>query len=161
MNLNKDEGIVIKMKSWNIKKFEELSLKQLYGIVRSRCEVFIQEQKIVCEEEIDGVDDKCVHLFLEEEGKIAAYCRIVPKGIGYEYISIGRVLVLKEFRRKGIAQEMLDIAVDYIKENFEDEKIVLSAQVYAKGLYESVGFMGINEVYEEAGIPHMKMYKNI
>ncbi|WP_160692805.1 GNAT family N-acetyltransferase [Clostridium sp. C2-6-12] len=149
------------MKNWQVKKFEELSLKQLYGIVRSRCEVFILEQKIVCEEEIDGLDDKCIHIFLEEEGKIAAYCRIVPKGIGYENISIGRVLVLKEFRRKGIAQEMLEIAIQYIQRNSEENKIVLSAQVYAKALYESVGFTGVADIYEEAGIPHMKMYKNI
>jgi ElaA protein len=153
--------MTIRMKNWQIKKFDELSLTQLYGIVRSRCNVFIQEQKIVCEEEIDGLDHECIHVFLEEEGKIAAYCRIVPKGIGYENISIGRVLVLKEFRRKGIAQEMLEITMEYIERNFEDNKIVLSAQVYAKDLYESVGFMGVSEIYEEAGIPHMKMYKNI
>lgn len=149
------------MKSWQIKKFEELSLKQLYGIVRSRCKVFIQEQKIVCEEEIDGLDDKCIHIFLEDEGRITAYCRIVPKGIGYENISIGRVLVLKEFRRKGIAQEMLNEAIKYIERNFEDDKIVLSAQVYAKALYESLGFIGIDGIYEEAGIDHMKMYKKL
>lgn len=149
------------MKNWQIKKFEELSLKQLYGIVRSRCEVFIQEQKIVCEEEIDGLDDRCIHVFFEEGGGVAAYCRIVPKGIGYENISIGRVLVLKEFRRKGIAQEMLNAAIEYIERNFEDDKIVLSAQVYAKALYESVGFIGIDKIYEEAGIDHMKMYKKL
>lgn len=148
------------MKNWQIKSFDELSLNQLYGIVRSRCEVFIQEQKIVCEEEIDGLDDKCIHIFFEEEGRIGAYCRIVPKGIGYENISIGRVLVLKEFRRKGIAQEMLEVAIEYIERNFKEDKIVLSAQVYAKTLYESVGFVAVNDVYEEAGIPHIKMYKN-
>lgn len=147
------------MKNWQIKKFDELSLKQLYGIVRSRCEVFVQEQKIVCEEEIDGLDDKCIHIFLEEEGKIGAYCRIVPKDIGYENISIGRVLVLKKFRRQGIAQEMLEVAINHIEKNFQENKIVLSAQVYAKALYESVGFVGVNNVYDEAGIPHIKMYK--
>lgn len=149
------------MNNWQIKKFDDLSLKQLYGITRSRCEVFILEQKIVCEEELDGLDDKCIHIFLQEDERVAAYCRIVPKGIGYENISIGRVLVLKEFRRRGIAQEMLEIAIDYIQRNFEDNKIVLSAQVYAKALYESVGFIGEKDIYQEAGIPHMKMYKNI
>lgn len=151
----------MRMKNWQIKKFEDLSLKQLYGMVRSRCEVFIQEQKIVCEEEIDGLDDRCIHIFFEENGRVAAYCRIVPKGIGYENISIGRVLVLKEFRRKGIAQEMLNVAIEYIERNFEADKIVLSAQVYAEALYESVGFIAVSQVYEEAGIPHIKMYKNI
>ena len=147
------------MNKWNIKEFDKLALKQLYEITRSRCEVFIQEQKIICEEELDGLDDKCIHVFLEENERVVAYCRIVPKGINYENISIGRVLVLKEFRRKGIAQEMLRATVEYIKSNFQENKIVLSSQLYAKVLYESVGFIVASDIYEEAGIPHVKMYK--
>ena len=147
------------MNKWEIKKFNELSLNQLYEITRSRYKVFIEEQKIICEEELDGLDDKCIHVFLEEEERVVAYCRIVPKGINYENISIGRVLVLKEFRRKGIAQEMLNETVEYIKANFQDNKIILSSQLYAKELYESVGFIVESDIYEEAGIPHVKMYK--
>lgn len=147
------------MNKWKIKNFNELTLKQLYEITRCRCEVFIQEQKIICEEELDGVDDKCIHVFLEEDERVVAYCRIVPQGISYENVSIGRVLVLKEFRRKGIAQEMLKVTVEYIKSNFQENKIVLSSQLYAKALYESVGFIVTSDVYEEAGIPHVKMYK--
>ena len=147
------------MNKWKIKKFDQLSLKQLYEITKSRCKVFIQEQKIICEEELDGLDDKCMHVFLEENERVVAYCRIVPKGVNYENISIGRVLVLKEFRRKGIAQEMLKVTVKYIKLNFQENKIVLSSQLYAKELYESVGFIATSDVYEEAKIPHVKMYK--
>ena len=147
------------MNKWEIKKFDELSLNQLYEITRSRCEVFIQEQKIVCEEELDGLDEKCIHVFLEEDERVVAYCRIVPKGINYENISIGRVLVLMGSRRKGIAQEMLKVTVEYIKSNFQENKIVLSSQLYAKVLYESVGFIVASDIYEEAGIPHVKMYK--
>jgi ElaA protein len=147
------------MNKWKIKKFDELTLKELYEITRSRFEVFVQEQKIICEEELDGVDDKCIHIFLEENQKVVAYCRIVPKGINYESISIGRVLVLKQFRRKGIAQEMLNVAIEYIKLNFKENKIVLSSQLYAKELYESVGFIVKSDIYEEAEIPHVKMHK--
>ena len=71
------------MNKWKIKKFDELTLKQLYEITRCRCEVFIQEQKIICEEELDGLDDKCIHVFLEENERVVAYCRIVPKGSNY------------------------------------------------------------------------------
>ncbi len=147
------------MNKWNIKGFDKLTLKQLYEITRSRCEVFIQEQKIICEEELDGVDDKCIHVFLEENERVVAYCRIVPKGINYENISIGRVLVLNKFRKRGIAQEMLKETVEYIKLNFQENKIVLSSQLYAKSLYESVGFIITSDIYEEAGIPHVKMHK--
>ena len=53
----------------------------------------------------------------EENDKVVAYCRIVPKEIGYDYTSIGRVLVLSSYRRKGIAQEMIKVALDFIKNN--------------------------------------------
>jgi len=149
------------MNKWEIKKFDELSLNQLYEIARSRYKVFIEEQKIICEEELDGLDNKCIHVFLQDEERVVAYCRIVPKGINYENISIGRVLVLNEFRRKGIAQEMLNETVEYIKANFHDNRIILSSQLYAKELYESVGFIVESDIYDEAGIPHVKMYKNI
>jgi len=149
------------MNKWEIKKFDELSLNQLYEIARSRYKVFIEEQKIICEEELDGLDDKCIHVFLEDEERVVAYCRIVPNGINYENISIGRVLVLKEFRRKGIAQEMLNETVEYIKATFHENRIILSSQLYAKELYESVGFIVESDIYDEAGIPHVKMYKNI
>ena len=149
------------MRELKIKKFDELSLKELYSIMRVRCELFILEQKITSEEEIDGIDDKCVHIFLEENNNIIAYCRIVPKGIAYENISIGRVLVRKEYRRKKIAQEILKAAIKYIKDNYEETKVVLSAQLYAKKVYESVGFIQSSDVYDEAGIEHIKMYRDI
>lgn len=149
------------MKKWIIKKFDELSLNELYEIARSRFEVFVQEQKIICEEELDGIDNKCIHVFLEEDKRIAAYCRIVPSGINYENISIGRVLVIKDHRKKGLAQEMLNVTIDYIKETLLENKIVLSSQLYVKELYESVGFVVSSEIYDEAGIPHVKMYRYI
>jgi len=149
------------MKKWIIKKFDELSLNELYEIARSRFEVFVQEQKIICEEELDGIDNKCIHVFLEEDKRIAAYCRIVPSGINYENISIGRVLVIKDHRKKGLAQEMLNVTIDYIRETLLENKVVLSSQLYVKELYESVGFVVSSEIYDEAGIPHVKMHRYI
>lgn len=149
------------MKKWIIKKFDELSLNELYEIARSRFEVFVQEQKIICEEELDGIDNKCIHVFLEENKRIAAYCRIVPSGINYENISIGRVLVIKDHRKKGLAQEMLNVTIDYIKEILLENKVILSSQLYVKELYESVGFVVSSEIYDEAGIPHVKMHRYI
>lgn len=149
------------MKELKIKKFNELSLEELYSILRARAEVFVLEQKITSEEEFDGIDDKCIHIFLEEDKKVIAYCRIVPKGISYENISIGRVLVKKEYRRKGIAQEILNEAIQYIKTYGNESRIVLSAQLYAKKVYENVGFVQNSDVYIEAEIPHVKMYKDL
>ena len=82
---------------------------------------------------------------------------IVPKGLAYEYTSIGRVLVLESHRRKGIAQKMMKFALDFIKNNLDENIVVLSAQEYVKDMYSSVGFKVISEIYNEVNIPHVKM----
>ena len=140
-----------------IKKFNDLTVNEMYEIAKSRFEVFVCEQKIVEEQDFDDKDKVCHHIMLKENERVVAYCRIVPKGIGYDYISVGRVLVLSSHRRKGIAQEMMKVALEFIKNNLDEKTVVLSAQLYAKGLYESVGFKVISDVYDEVNIPHVKM----
>lgn len=140
-----------------IKTFNELTIDELYEIVKSRFEVFVCEQKIIEDQEFDDKDKVSYHIMLKENDKVVAYCRIVPKEIGYDYTSIGRVLVLSSYRRKGIAQEMIKVALDFIKNNLNENIVVLSGQLYAKGLYESVVFNVISDVYDEVNIPHVKM----
>ena len=140
-----------------IKTFNELTIDELYEIVKSRFEVFVCKQKIVEDQEFDDKDKVSYHIMLKENDKVVAYCRIVPREIGYDYTSIGRVLVLSSYRRKGIAQEMIKVALDFIKNNLNENIVVLSGQLYAKGLYESVGFNVISDVYDEVNIPHVKM----
>ena len=142
---------------FEIKAFNELTGDEMYEIAKSRFEVFVCEQKIVCEQDFDDKDKKCHHVMLKEEGRIVAYSRIVPEGLSYASSSIGRVLVLESHRRKGIAQEMMKACMEFIKENLDDNKVILSAQLYVKSMYESVGFEAISDVYEEAEIPHIKM----
>ena len=80
-----------------IKTFNELTIDELYEIVKSRFEVFVCEQKIVEDQEFDDKDKVSYHIMLKENDKVVAYCRIVPKEIGYDYTSIGRVLVLSSY----------------------------------------------------------------
>ena len=122
---------------FEIKKFNDLTVNEMYEIAKSRFEVFVCEQKIVEEQDFDDKDKVCHHIMLKENERVVAYCRIVPKGVGYDYISVGRVLVLSSHRRKGIAQEMMKVALEFIKNNLDEKTVVLSAQLYAKGLYES------------------------
>ena len=89
---------------FEIKKFNELTVDDMYEIAKSRFEVFVCEQEITEEQDFDDKDKVCHHVMLKENGRVVAYSRIVPKGVGYENISIGRVLVLNSHRRKGIAQ---------------------------------------------------------
>lgn len=142
---------------FNIVNFNELTVNDMYEIAKSRFEVFVCEQKIVEEQDFDDKDKECHHIMLKEDERVVAYCRIVPKGLGYDYISIGRVLVLESHRRKGIAQEMMREALKFIKENLDENIVVLSAQEYIKDMYASVGFEIISDVYYEVNIPHVKM----
>ena len=142
---------------FEIVKFNELSVDDMYEIAKSRFEVFVCEQGITEEQVFDDKDKECYHIMLKENGRIVAYSRIVPKGLAYEYTSIGRVLVLESHRRKGIAQKMMKFALDFIKNNLDENIVVLSAQEYVKDMYSSVGFKVISEIYNEVNIPHVKM----
>lgn len=141
---------------WNIKKFNQLTIEELYEIVKARYEVFACEQKIFQENDFDDIDKKVKHLFLEDNNKVVAYARVINSGIKSEYATVGRVLVLKEYRRKGLATELMKKAIEALKEDGE-EKIIISAQAYAKKLYEEVGFKQISEEYNEVDIPHIEM----
>lgn len=147
---------------WKIKKFYDLSLDELYEICKARYEVFGCNQKIFQENDFDDVDKKVYHLYLWDKNKVIAYARVIPNGVTYNEASIGRVLVLQEYRRKGIATELMKRAIEFLQKELKEDVIVLSAQAYAKGLYESVGFKEVSEVYNEVDIPHvkMKLYKN-
>lgn len=144
------------------KKFNELTLKELYTISRERFEVFVCEQKITCENEFDNRDEESIHIYIQEGEKFVGYLRILPKGLEYDDApAIGRVLITKEFRKMGIGKIMLRASIRYIKENFDSNIIKLSAQEYVKSLYESVGFKVSSDVYDEAGIPHVEMIYTI
>lgn len=142
---------------WKIKKFEELSINELYEICKSRCEVFVCGQKIYQENDFDDIDKRVFHIFLQDKDIVVAYARLIPKGITYKEASIGRVLVLDNYRRKGIATNLMKRSIEFLKKELKEDEIVLSAQSYAKGLYEAVGFRATSDIYYEVEIPHIKM----
>ncbi|MGL5316609.1 MAG: GNAT family N-acetyltransferase [Peptostreptococcaceae bacterium] len=143
---------------FKVKHFNDLTVNELYEIAKARYEVFACEQKIFDENDFDDIDKECYHVFKESEGKIVTYSRIIPKEFSpYSDISIGRVLVLPSSRRGGLAKQMMDFAIDFVKSNLKEDHITLSAQEYIKDLYLSCGFVPISDVYDEVGIPHVKM----
>lgn len=143
---------------FKIKHFNDLNVNDMYEIAKSRYEIFACEQKITSENDFDDVDKECFHVFKEVDGKVVAYSRIIPKAYSpYEDVSIGRVLVLPSYRGQGLAKSMMKSCVDFIIYNLHEEHITLSAQTYIKNLYESIGFKEISPIYDEVGIPHVKM----
>ncbi|MDS1004373.1 GNAT family N-acetyltransferase [Clostridium sporogenes] len=142
--------------NFKIKKFNELTVEEIYEILKIRNEVFIVEQKCAYND-CDGKDKNSHHLFYMEEGKVLAYLRILEKGISYDEISIGRVLVNKDYRGKGLARKIILEALDFIESNLKENLIRISAQHYLINFYKSVGFKPVSEVYLEDNIPHIEM----
>lgn len=143
---------------FKIKHFRDLTINEFYEIAKARYEVFACEQKITMENDFDNVDKNSYHIFSLDEGVVTSYARIIPKEFSsYDEVSIGRVLVLKKHRGKGLAKEMMIKAIDFIKDSLDENHITLSAQYYIKDLYSSIGFKEISDIYDECNIPHVKM----
>ena len=138
------------------KKFNELTLEELYEILKLRSEVFVVEQKCIYND-IDGKDLTSSHIMIKENGKIKAYLRALQPGVSYEDDSLGRVLVSPDARGKGYAKVIVTKGVEYILINFNTTKITIGAQEYLKNFYSEIGFKPISEVYDEDGIPHLDM----
>jgi ElaA protein len=127
-----------------------------------RSEVFVIEQNCVYQD-LDGKDAMAVHLWLENDNnEILSYCRILPPGLSYKNPSIGRVLTRFQARGNSYSRKCMNYAIEKITFFFPDEKeITISAQLYLEGFYSSLGFLRDGEVYDEDGIPHIKMHKQL
>ena len=141
-----------------VKRFHELTLDELYRLLRLRIAVFVVEQNCPYME-LDDRDQEAVHVWLEDAEGIQAYLRVMDRGVESEYVSIGRVIAVK--RRIGIGSRLLREGVRVAREVFNAESVYLEAQVYAKGFYERQGFGQISDEYIDDGIPHIRMLLNI
>ena len=138
------------------KKFSELSVKELYELLKLRTEIFVVEQECIYQD-MDGKDSLAVHILGMEEEKIIAYTRIFNGGDYYDEPSIGRVVVDKKRRGEDKGKEIMNESINYIKNNMQEKEIVLSAQKYLDKFYRDLGFKSEGEDYLEDGIPHQKM----
>ena len=93
---------------WVLKKFHQLSLDELYGILQLRLEVFVVEQDCPYQD-LDGKDLKAYHLFLKDNDEIVAVLRILPENVAYEETAIGRVIVKESYRGQKIAKTRINI----------------------------------------------------
>jgi len=141
-----------------IKTFDQLSIYELHDILQLRSEVFVVEQDCVYQD-IDGKDEKALHLFGKKAGKIVAYTRCFAPGIYYEEASIGRVVVPADQRKYGYGHVIIEASLKAIEKEYKTKSIKLSAQTYLKKFYEGHRFTQIGEGYLEDGIPHVAMIR--
>lgn len=147
---------------WQVKRFNELSTKELYNLLRLRSDVFVVEQNCPYPE-LDGKDEheKTMHLWHYAPDRLMAAClRILAPGVSYDGVSFGRVAVHKEFRGSGLAHKMVDKAIEIAGRTWPGVKIEIGAQEYLTAFYTSHGFRRISDPYLEDNIPHIDMVLN-
>ncbi|MEE0973659.1 MAG: GNAT family N-acetyltransferase [Paludibacteraceae bacterium] len=138
----------------HIKTFKQLTVDELYELLRVRTEVFVVEQDCVYQD-MDGDDKEAIHVWITEGDKVVALARVCPAGVHLPTISIGRVITM--VRGKGYGKQIMLAAIDVAVDHFGATSIDIEAQEYAKGFYEGVGFKQTSDTFMLDGIPHIKM----
>ncbi len=141
-------------KVFHQKKFSQLSIDELYELLRIRADVFVVEQNCPYQD-LDYDDQKSIHLWLSVDEKVVALCRVCPAGTHLDETSIGRVITTE--RGKGYGKEIMFKAIEAARECLDARQIVIEAQEYAREFYEKVGFRQSSDVFLLDGIRHIKM----
>jgi predicted GNAT family N-acyltransferase len=118
-----------------------------------RIRVFVKEQRVPREIELDQDDRRAIHFLAVAAGRPVGTARVVMRRGSAK---IGRMAVLKSSRRKGVGTMLLRRAIAAAK-SLQARKIYLHAQVAVIQFYERLGFRCVGKIFDEAGIPHRKM----
>lgn len=139
------------------KPYSELTLNEFHDIIQLRIAVFVIEQNCPYQE-LDGKDKKSYHMICRNgTGELIGTLRILPKGISYEEISIGRVVLNESARGKKNGHTIMKEALEFIKSEFGNTPIRISAQKHLENFYTSHQFKSTLKEYLEDGIPHIEM----
>ncbi len=138
------------------KTYDELSTDELYEILKSRLEVFLLEQHIICQD-MDDLDRDSLHCFFVDGNRVTAYLRAFSSGD--DAVTVGRVLTLEH--GKGLGSKLMKTSVQEIKRHFNNKKICVHAQKQAEKFYEKMGFTAVSDEYLKEGIAHVTMEMDV
>jgi len=140
----------------HVKSFDELSPLELHRLYKERTKVFVVEQQCAYLE-ADDKDLISTHMFKMTDGQVIANARIYETQ--ENKVHIGRILVKKEYRGKGLAKELMQRAIDFMEDTYPGQTIEMMAEEYVQGLYEEFGFEVVSEPLVSEGILHVWMEK--
>lgn len=148
------------MISWVLLPFDALTTHQFFDVLKLRIDVFVVEQKCAYPE-LDEKDrhPETRHLMGFDGQALVAYARLLPPGLSYESVSIGRVVTAAEHRRNGAGRALVKEAICVCETQWPHHNIEIGAQEYLLDFYQSFGFAASSPVYLEDGIPHLDMKK--
>jgi len=116
-----------------------------------RFDVFVKEQQVPAEIELDEMDPLCLHaIAYDADGQAVGTGRLLPDG------HIGRMAVMKVARGTGVGGALLQALIQAAQQ-CGDRSVVLNAQTQAEGFYGRFGFVRHGEEFDDAGIPHIEM----
>lgn len=134
-----------------------ITKEQLEDAFKVRQEVFVNEQKVPVEEEIDQFEDEAIHIVLYDERTPVGAARLrILDGIG----KLERICVLSSCRGKGAGKQLVD-KLEEIASSEGVKKFKLNAQTHAIPFYERLGYKTISDIFMDAGIPHVTMIKEV
>lgn len=144
---------------WQWSRFNDLSVDDLYAVVRLREAVFIVEQNCPYPDS-DGRDPSAWHLLGWQQGserKLVAYARVFEPGVRYEEASIGRVVTAPEVRGSGVGKVLMAEALRRVEIMLPGQVIKIAAQRRLEKFYLGFGFRTVSAPYDEDGIIHVDM----
>lgn len=145
--------------NWHWREFADLTVDQLYQILRLRQQVFVVEQQC-CYDDIDNCDHNSTHLMVfDDEDHLVGYCRVFAPGDRFEQASIGRVIIAQTARGTGLGHRLMKHSIAYCEQHFAGASILIDGQSHLTGFYQQHGFQVIGEEHLVDGIPHVKMVR--
>lgn len=137
------------------RRFPELTVEELYDLLALRAEVFVVEQACAYLDP-DGCDREATHLLGTRDGALVAYARWYPEA---GRVRLGRIATAPAARGRGYGRDVVEEALRRIAADHPDRSVLLHAQAYLQGFYESLGFTPVGEPFDEDGIPHVAMVR--
>ena len=139
------------------KEFNQLTLEELYLILKIRQEVFIVEQKCFYLD-CDDLDQKSIHFLGYRNGFLVCYMRVFNNKEDNIWV-LGRILVSKKYRNLGLGIDLMNQVLEFLSYDKSNYSLEMSAQTYLINFYKKFNFKTEGDEYLDAGVPHVKMIK--
>ena len=150
------------MIQWQDLHHSDLTVPQLYALLQLRCEVFVVEQACVYQD-IDGDDlvGENRHLLGWQGDTLVAYARLLKSEDDFSPVSIGRVIVSPDVRGEKLGYQLMERALASCAQHWPEHALYLGAQAHLQNFYRHFGFIPVTEIYDEDGIPHVGMAREV
>ncbi|WP_054179277.1 GNAT family N-acetyltransferase [Trabulsiella odontotermitis] len=150
------------MIQWQDLHHSQLSVPQLYALLQLRCEVFVVEQTCPYQD-IDGEDlvGENRHILGWRGDQLVAYARILKSDDELEPVVIGRVIISPAARGEKLGYLLMEQTLESCRQHWPQKALYLGAQAHLQGFYGHFGFVAVTDVYDEDGIAHIGMAREV